>query len=436
MNDVLGLRKYLIGIIYVVYGVLDIIAFVVIVLHRAMIENTTDLFRLTAHVGRVLAGSFAEEESRSFRHRIRNILFGPGGLLGVSYAGFLEVMSDVSTKKWEAWRKSLNVIGGVSVGSLVAALVVAGASPADVTQLGVLFVETFNQQIDLTDANAAAFALQNGAGLVTSTAGIRQKDEVGGDGFQEGSDGILSASILRRSFVTVLQRAGVHDAGSISMREFAERYSRSGKSTIELRVYVSDVVDMKPRIFSSSTTADGRLPLADVLTASAAIPGVFSTVILEGRGYSDGGVYTPVPGLVDAAAEPDLAKLDPGETAVLLVTSPPPSQDATNTIPKRSNQTQGETRYPVERAWYDDFVETIAERIGRSLRPVVTAVSMVSESSARVALGVAEASEITSGIPLIPSRVITSIKDLLVCFAGLDTASSSPTYSFPAAILF
>lgn len=66
------------------------------------------------------------------------------------------------------------------------------------------------------------------------------------------------------------------------------RFDRLEDSPIPLHVVVTDVLDGHDIALSEG-------PASDVITASAAIPGIFPAVVIDGRSYMDGGVVNNAP---------------------------------------------------------------------------------------------------------------------------------------------
>jgi NTE family protein len=95
------------------------------------------------------------------------------------------------------------------------------------------------------------------------------------------------------------RRASLIDSrGLRSLIRSHVRFERLEDAPIPLHVVVTDVLDGNDIALSSGSAVD-------VITASAAIPGVFAPVVVDGRTYMDGGVVNnaPVSHAVDLGAD-------------------------------------------------------------------------------------------------------------------------------------
>lgn len=85
------------------------------------------------------------------------------------------------------------------------------------------------------------------------------------------------------------RRASLVDSGGLrSLIGSHLRFERLEDAPIPLHVVVTDVLDGDDIALSSGSAVD-------VITASAAIPGVFAPVVVDGRTYMDGGVVNNAP---------------------------------------------------------------------------------------------------------------------------------------------
>ncbi len=95
------------------------------------------------------------------------------------------------------------------------------------------------------------------------------------------------------------RRASLIDSGGLRrLIRSHVRFERLEDAPIPLHVVVTDVLDGNDMALSSGSAVD-------VITASAAIPGVFAPVVVDGRTYMDGGVVNnaPVSHAVDLGAD-------------------------------------------------------------------------------------------------------------------------------------
>ena len=85
------------------------------------------------------------------------------------------------------------------------------------------------------------------------------------------------------------KRESLTDASGLrTLIESNIRFDRLEDAPIPLHVVVTDVLDGRDIALSEGSASD-------VITASAAIPGIFPTVTIDGRAYMDGGVVNNAP---------------------------------------------------------------------------------------------------------------------------------------------
>jgi NTE family protein len=92
-------------------------------------------------------------------------------------------------------------------------------------------------------------------------------------------------------------------------------FERLEDAPTALHVVATDVITGRDRVFSSG-------PAAPAILASAAIPGVFPPVVIDGRPYMDGGVTDNTPVAHAVALEPDVIFVLPTGHPCSLETAP------------------------------------------------------------------------------------------------------------------
>jgi NTE family protein len=201
------------------------------------------------------------------------LVLGAGGILGEAWlSSVLAGLSDVGP--FDA--RECGQFIGTSAGSIVAAMLVAGADPR--AQLGRLPEPPTVPEPDAGAPSLGARALGAGASIggpaAGSLASILLRASAGG------------GSIVRRA---ALSRVPV---GSRSLAELGRTVAQAGaRWDGRLRIAVVELETGRRILLDGSERP--AIPVSKAVEASCAIPGVFRPVEVEGRRYVDGGAWSP-----------------------------------------------------------------------------------------------------------------------------------------------
>jgi NTE family protein len=202
------------------------------------------------------------------------LVLGGGGILGEAW--MMAVLAGLSDASGFDVRDCQSFVG-TSAGSIVAAVLVAGIEPrarlgqlpeqppipAGSTRLGVGL-----------PGRALQIALEAGrtAAAPVAALGLRSTE--------------MAGALMRRAALSRVP------AGRRSLGGLGSELERAGaRWDGRLRVATVDVGSGRRVMFGAPGTP--KAPVAKAVEASCAIPGVFRPVEIDGRGYVDGGVWSP-----------------------------------------------------------------------------------------------------------------------------------------------
>jgi len=201
------------------------------------------------------------------------LVLGAGGAVGHAYhAG---VLAALAAKGWDA--RSAEVVVGTSAGSIVAAYLRAGMSPAD------LAAASLRRPLS---AEGAALLARHGSRDDLETPGPQHAD-IGG--------GPAAADLLLRPWRARLGTlaAALMPAGRVSTEPIASR----------VEAIYGDAWPSRPTWICAVCLEDGALvpfgragappaTMAEAVSASCAIPAYFQPVVIGGRRHVDGGSHS------------------------------------------------------------------------------------------------------------------------------------------------
>jgi NTE family protein len=174
-------------------------------------------------------------------------VLGGGGLLGAAEAGMARALLEASVKP--------DLILGTSVGAINGAVIATDPAP-----------ETAQRLVAMWD--------------------------------EMGTDDVLGGSALGRLGQLLRTRTSLHS--NAALRELLERFlpTRFDQLAVEFQCVAASIERASERWFSTGE-------LVDAVVASAALPGVFPAVEIDGEHYLDGGLVNSIPiaRAVDAGAE-------------------------------------------------------------------------------------------------------------------------------------
>jgi NTE family protein len=200
------------------------------------------------------------------------LVLGAGGILGEAW--LTAVLAGLADAGGFDARESGQLIG-TSAGSIVAAMLAAGADPR--AELGRL-----PEQPPVAEDQAPAG--RRGAGALAAAASV-------------GSAAVapLAPLLLRASSAgRVLRRAALNrvPAGRLSLSDLGHRIADAGaRWDGRLRIAVVEVESGRRILLDGSERP--AIPVPTAVQASCAIPGVFRPVDVAGRRYVDGGAWSP-----------------------------------------------------------------------------------------------------------------------------------------------
>jgi predicted acylesterase/phospholipase RssA len=199
--------------------------------------------------------------------------FEGGGVRGAAYAGALEAAITAGVR--------FSRVAGSSAGSVVAAFVAAGASPASIRKR---MLETdFTALTAPAEAKAAPFKK---SGLPKAIRLIRLFDSKLLGAIEAG--GLFSTSALR-TWVEDNLRGVLAEQG----RPVPERPIHFRDLPLPLHIVATDVYQREPKVWSQETTPDESVALA--VQASCAIPVFFQPVLSGASVLVDGGAVSNLP---------------------------------------------------------------------------------------------------------------------------------------------
>jgi NTE family protein len=216
------------------------------------------------------------------------LVLGAGGILGEAWlSSFLAGLVD--GEGFDA--RECGQMIGTSAGSIVAAMLAAGADPG--AELGTL--------PEQPPVDAGAATPSRGAQALAAAAGV------GGAVVAPLSPVLLRASAAGR----MLRRVALSrvPAGRLSLSELGHRVTEAGaRWDGRLRIAVVELESGRRIILDGSETPP--MTVAEAVQASCAIPGVFRPLAFDGRRYVDGGAWSPT--------NLDAAMVEPGARVLCL----------------------------------------------------------------------------------------------------------------------
>ncbi|NUP46783.1 MAG: patatin-like phospholipase family protein [Catenulispora sp.] len=228
----------------------------------------------------------------------RGLVLGGGGMLGAAWmTGALNVLCE--TLAWDP--REAEMLVGTSAGAVVAALIGAGASPADLLEHqltgrisgGPLAGVEFDYATAAGGAHPERPRLRLGSGHLLARSARHPRSVP--------PTAVMAAALPpgRGSLLGVGELVGAlpHDGAFWSPHK-------------AVRVVALDFATGRRATFGSPRAP--RTTLSEAVTASCAIPGWFAPVVIEGRRYVDGGMWSATN--VDVAAKRSFQEI--GEPAL------------------------------------------------------------------------------------------------------------------------
>ncbi len=198
-----------------------------------------------------------------------NLVFEGGGVKGLAYGGSLEVLHSQKVLP------RIERVAGTSAGSIAAALVALGYTPAEIKSL--LFSVDFEK-------------FKQGGGLGSVIRLIRRFGWYKGDYFHEW----MRARVKEKTGNPDTTFRQLHAAGKFR----------------DLYVVSTDLSRSEPQVFSHEHGENADVPVADAVRMSMSIPLFFASVSFKKDVWVDGGVFWNYPlSLFDTAGGPNEATL-------------------------------------------------------------------------------------------------------------------------------
>ena len=202
------------------------------------------------------------------------LVLGGGGILGEAWmSAVLAGLADAAG--FDA--RGCDGYVGTSAGSIVAAALVAGTDPG--SRLG----ELPEQPPVPASAPARGLGLVGRAleAGISAGSGVAAPLAVAGLRWSEPGGALLRRAVLARA-----------PAGGRSLDRLGGEIDRSGAGW-DGRLSISAVQVETGRRVMFGTAGAPSVSVSDAVRASCAIPGVFRPLVLDGRSYVDGGVWSP-----------------------------------------------------------------------------------------------------------------------------------------------
>lgn len=215
-------------------------------------------------------GELEQDARLRVRTPRRGLVLGAGGVLGGSWTiGALHALEEHIG--WDSTGAELTV--GTSVGSIIAALLTSGVSTAELLQ------DQYGQVV----TGPLATAQFDHDGLVSSFRLLPPCT---------GSPELFLRSLLHPfsqsllSWCAALSPTGHNSLDTV--RQLVDHVTEAGEWPSALNIVATEYRTGNRRRFASSDS--GRVPIAEAVAASCAVPGCFSPVTIDGRRYVDGSV--------------------------------------------------------------------------------------------------------------------------------------------------